>query len=144
MFKSSFVCACSVAGHSPETRWSLALEFERDRGAFFELENNDVKFVIEVRDLSELTLDDLLDLPIGCFLVRRRDSLLNPGGSCVNSASSSFLNRLSFSFLSSSSRFEARFSFPLAEPLHAGEARCSDSPIASLLADEARVDIDPG
>lgn len=142
--RSSFACVFSAASHSPEARWSLALEFERDRVALFELENNDVKFAIEERDLSELTLEDLLDLPIGCFLVRQRGSLLNPGGSWANSASSIFLNRLSFSFLSSSSRFEARFSLPLAELLQAGETRCSDPLMASLLANEARVDTDPG
>lgn len=138
-----FDCTCSVDSHSMEARSpSLPTEFDRVRDPFFDPENRVARCVIEDRDLSELTLEDLLDLPIGCFLVRRRDSLLDPVDSFVNSASSSFLKRLSVTFLSSSNRFDARFSFPWPAPLKIGEIGNPDSLAPRFSVDEARAGIE--
>lgn len=89
-----------------------SIELERDLDLRLELENiEEIREVGRDRDSSPLTLDDLLELPKGCFLVSLRDSLLRTETSLVRSASSSLSIRFSSSSLSASRRFVARLSF---------------------------------
>ncbi|KAL2825395.1 hypothetical protein BJY01DRAFT_157446 [Aspergillus pseudoustus] len=105
----------SLDGASSDPKWALSaasIELDRDRDRRLELEKKDERRDDgRERDSSALTLDDLLELPNGCFLVSLRDSLRKAEASPVRSASSSLNSRFSNSSLSASKRFVARLSF---------------------------------
>ncbi len=61
-----------------------SVELDRDLDLRLELENiEEIREGGRDRDSSPLTLDDLLELPKGCFLVSLRDSLLKTETSLV-------------------------------------------------------------
>lgn len=86
-------------------------ELDRDVDARLGIENKPERRLEEGRDSSALTLEPLLELPRGCFFVRRRDSLFGELWFPANCVCSSFKSRFSSSILSASRRRVTRLSF---------------------------------
>jgi hypothetical protein len=111
-FGKAFGLSLDGASSDPKRLSDASRELDRDRDRCLEPEKKDDRRDDgRDRDSSALTLDDLLELPSGCFLVSLRDSLLRAETSPVLSASSSLNSLFSNSNLSASNRFVARLSF---------------------------------
>jgi hypothetical protein len=86
-------------------------ELDRDIDVRLDIENKAERRLEEGRDSSALTLELLLELPRGCFFVRRRVSLFSELWFPANCVCSSFKSRFSSSILSASRRRVTRLSF---------------------------------
>lgn len=108
---------------------------ELDRDARVDPEKVENRGAHDDRDSSAFTLEARLELPKGCFLVRRRDSLFCEIESRFDSASASFFKRFSSSLFSLSIRFISFFCFFRSSSLcQEGETQISDlsDPLVSV------------